>query len=97
MKYRTFGKLDWQVSALGFGVMRLPTIDGDYAKVDEPEAVRIVEKEGSWGIHSGKTLVSTVGTEIEASSVLEIIRKYQPTHFCWIGDQESQAMTYLRR
>ncbi|MBO3769039.1 MAG: aldo/keto reductase [Candidatus Brockarchaeota archaeon] len=42
MKFRKFGKLDWQVSALGFGTMRLPTIGGDHSKVDEPEAIRMI-------------------------------------------------------
>jgi predicted aldo/keto reductase-like oxidoreductase len=42
MQYRKFGKLDWKVSALGFGAMRLPTLDGDHAKVDIPEATRMI-------------------------------------------------------
>jgi len=42
MKYRRFGKLDWQVSALGFGCMRLPIIGGKSDNIDEPEATRMI-------------------------------------------------------
>jgi hypothetical protein len=42
MRYRDFGKLDWKVSALGFGVMRLPIVGTDAAKIDEPEATWMI-------------------------------------------------------
>jgi hypothetical protein len=41
MQYRSFGKLEWQVSALGFGAMRLPVIDDDPSQIDEPEAAQM--------------------------------------------------------
>lgn len=42
MQYRFFGKLDWKASALGFGTMRLPTLNGDQAAVNMPEAVKLI-------------------------------------------------------
>ncbi len=42
MHYRTFGRLDWKPSALGFGAMRLPILDGDHAKIDEELASRMI-------------------------------------------------------
>jgi predicted aldo/keto reductase-like oxidoreductase len=42
MKYRSFGRLTWKVSALGFGAMRLPIVGNDAAKIDEPEAIRMI-------------------------------------------------------
>lgn len=42
MKYRRFGRLNWPVSALGFGAMRLPTKNGNDAVIDEEEATRML-------------------------------------------------------
>lgn len=51
MRYRTFGTLNWQPSALGFGAMRLPTIGGDPAQIDEPEATRMIRRAIDGGVN----------------------------------------------
>jgi predicted aldo/keto reductase-like oxidoreductase len=55
MKYRTFGKLGWQGSALGFGCGRLRLRGQEPRDVDEAEAVRMIR----YAIDHGVNYVDT--------------------------------------
>ena len=62
MIYKQFQ--DLKLSALGFGCMRLPTVDGNDAKPNEEEAAKLVAKameagvnyyDTAWGYHAGNS------------------------------------------
>lgn len=56
MKYRKFGSLDWEVSALGFGAMRLP--GNEDGTINEPEATAMIRH----AIDAGVNYVDTAYT-----------------------------------
>src|SRR5512136_2480109 len=59
MQYRNFGKTGWQVSALGFGCMRLPVIDVQGKMViNIPEATRMVRHAIDRGVNYVDTAYS---------------------------------------
>lgn len=51
MKYRMMSKTGEKVSLLGFGTMRLPVIDGDMAKINEEEAIRMIRSSIDKGVN----------------------------------------------
>ncbi|MCK4807453.1 MAG: aldo/keto reductase [Candidatus Aegiribacteria sp.] len=64
MKYRKFGELDWEVSALGFGIMRLPHKEKEYSVILEEEASSLLHfaidngmnyLDTAWNYHDGES------------------------------------------
>lgn len=68
MEYRDFGKLGEKISALGFGCMRLPTLDRipQSENIDEPETIRMLRRaidagvnyvDSAYAYHNGRSEV----------------------------------------
>lgn len=64
MQYRKFGNIGWQPSALGFGCMRLPIIDGKADQIDQDKVNTMIHTaieagvnyyDTAYGYHGGKS------------------------------------------
>lgn len=55
MQYRELGKTGEKVSQIGFGLMRLPVLNGDNTKIDTKKASEML----SYGIDNGINILDT--------------------------------------
>jgi predicted aldo/keto reductase-like oxidoreductase len=101
MKYRRFGKLGWKASVLGFGAMRLPIIGGDPARIDEPEAMKMIEYALDHGVNYLDTAYPYHGGNSEIL-VGKILRKGYRRKVrlatkmpCWLVNSQQDMNKYL--
>jgi len=75
LKYRSFGNSGWQVSALGFGCMRLPTYDNNpmSGNVNEEETIKMVR----YAIDRGVNFVDTAYPYHKGSSEVALGKALQ--------------------
>jgi predicted aldo/keto reductase-like oxidoreductase len=68
VEYRRFGSLDWKVSALGFGTMRLPIIGKDQSMVNMPETLKLLR----YAVDQGVNYVDTAYTYHDGLSEIAV-------------------------
>jgi predicted aldo/keto reductase-like oxidoreductase len=71
MKYRKMGSLDWEVSVLGFGAMRLPLID--QTTVDEQQAIKMIR----YAIDNGINYIDTAAPYHDGKSEIIVGKALQ--------------------
>lgn len=73
VEYRSFGGLDWKVSALGFGTMRLPIIDENQSKVNVTESIKLIR----FAIDQGVNYIDSAFTYHDGNSEIVVGKALQ--------------------
>jgi predicted aldo/keto reductase-like oxidoreductase len=107
MQYRKFGKLDWEVSALGFGAMRLPKINNESANIDEQEATKMLHYAIDHGVNYVDTSVHYHGGNSELvlgralkhryREKVKLVTKLFPPHVKEYADFDKQLNLQLSK
>ncbi len=102
MLYRKMGNLDWQVSALGFGAMRLPVLKS-WDQIDEEKAGKMLR----YAIDMGVNYVDTAWVYHEENSELFLGRALKDGYRekvklvtkspIWLVDSRKSFRTFLER
>jgi uncharacterized protein len=72
MLYRNLGKTGKKVSILGFGCMRLPILDNNPAKIDEPLATKMINYAVEAGVNYFDTAYPYHGTSFTEGGMSEV-------------------------
>jgi predicted aldo/keto reductase-like oxidoreductase len=83
MQYRTFGKLDWKVSALGFGAMRLPTVDGKAGNIDQAKVDAMIHHANEAGVNYFDTAYVYHEQQSEVALGKSLSRRSAATKSAW--------------
>ena len=101
LEYRSFGKTSLEPSLLGFGCMRLPIVDGDSGKINEPEAIAMIRHAIDHGVtyvdtaypyHKGQSEVVTGRALLDGYREKVLLATKLPT---WLLKEPSDTERYL--
>jgi uncharacterized protein len=93
MKYRYFGRLNWKVSVLGFGTMRLPITGKNQSNINEKEATKLLQ----YAVDHGVNYIDTAYPYHEGSSETVVGKALTPIYRKKVKVTTKLPIFYVRK